>query len=267
VGKVKRAATALLALLATAAGEAPEGSSSPWESLEAGLDLARFDGPPPATEGVWALRIDPDRFDLRLLNASAPGEGEARTAKAWSLRHDLVAAINASMYQTDHRTSVSLMRTRTHVNNPRLSKDRSVLAFDPLEPDLPRVRLLDRECDDFDVWLPRYGALVQSIRMLSCSGKNVWKPQPQRASTAAIGTDLRGRTLFLHVAPPHPTHDAIEILRRLPLGLERLMYVEGGREAQLFVRAGGRELERVGGGGGPARPLPNVIGATRRAGR
>lgn len=252
-----------------AASQVPAASSA-WSSLESGLDLGEFDDPQrgaAAGPAVRALRIDPRRFDLRLLNASAPGEGEPRTAREWCDRHGLAAAINASMYQTDQRTSVSLMRTRSHVNNPRLSKDRSVLAFEPLEPGLPPVRLLDRECDDFGIWLPRYGTLVQSIRMLSCLGENVWKKQAQRSSTAAVGADRQDRTLFVHVAPAYATHDAIELLRALPLGLERLMYAEGGGEAQMFVRAGGREIELVGGGGGLARPLPNVVGVARRTGR
>jgi hypothetical protein len=243
---------------------------SVWERLEAGLDLGEFGDPQPAAAGapaVCALRIDPRHFDLRLLNASAPGEGEPRTARGWCDQRGLVAAINASMYQTDRLSSVSLMRTRSHVNNPRLSKDRSVLAFEPLDPGLPPVRLLDRECDDFETWLPRYGTLVQSIRMLSCQGENVWKQQPQRSSTAAIGSDRDGRTLFIHVTPPYSTHDAIEMLRGLPLGLERLMYVEGGGEAQLFLRAGNRVVELTGGRGRTARPLPNVVGVARRAGR
>ncbi len=49
------------------------------------------------------------------------------------------------------------------------------------------------------------------------------------------------------------------------------MYVEGGPEAQLFVRAGGRELERLGaveggaeGDAGLAWEIPNAVVAVRR---
>jgi hypothetical protein len=222
---------------------------------------------------VQVLRIDPTRFELRLLNASAPGQGRAQSARDWCENNNLVAAINASMYQTDHRRSVSLMMTRTHVNNPHLSKDKTVLAFDPIDPQAPPVKILDRECDDFEAERRRYGALVQSIRMLSCKGRNVWAPQPRRWSTAAIGADGGGRVLFIHARPPYATHDLINLLTRLPLGLTRLMYVEGGREAQLFVRGGGREYEFVGAygsdpdeseAGGHAWPVPNVVAVARR---
>lgn len=245
-------------------------------SLEPGLDLGTFRAPAGTAreEGnVRVLRVDPRRFDLKLLNASAPGQGRSLTAREWSERNGLVAAINASMYQEDLRTSVSLMRTTGHVNNPRLSRDRAILAFDPLDGALPAVQILDRECHDFDHLRGRYATLVQSIRMVSCTGRNVWAPQRRAFSTAALGIDGGGRLLLLHARPPMTTHDFIEVLLALPIGLRGVLYAEGGREAQLHVAAGGREFEFVGlpeglsddGGPGPAAsPVPNVIGVARR---
>jgi phosphodiester glycosidase len=202
------------------------------------------------------------------MNASGPGQGRPLSAREWCARGGLVAAINASMYQTDHRTSVSLMKTATHVNNPRLSKDRTVLAFDRLDASVPPVALIDLDCDDFGGLRGKYGTLVQSIRMISCRGANVWTQRPQHWSTAAIGRDAQGRVLFIHVRSPYSTHDLIDILVELPLGIERAMYVEGGPEAQLYVNSGGREREWVGGvENHRAWPVPNVIGIARRAER
>ena len=256
-----------------AAGEATRraGPDEAWVALEPGLDLGEFPATRPSERGdsiVRVLRVDPNRFDLRLMNASAPGQERALSAKDWCSRVDLVAAVNASMYQTDHRTSESLMRTAEHVNNPRLSKDRAVLAFDRLDDSVPPVALIDRDCDDFESLRGKYGTLVQSIRMISCRGANVWSQQPQRSSTAAIGRDARGRVLLIHARSPYSTHDLIDILLELPLGLERAMYVEGGPEAQLYVNSGGSEREWVGGDDNRrAWPVPNVIGIARRAAR
>jgi hypothetical protein len=220
------------------------------------------------------LRSVPDRFGVRLLNASAAPEGRPRTARQWCEAEGAVAAINASMYRTDHRTSVSLMRTREHVNNPALTKDMALLAFDPDRPGLPAVTLIDRECDDLDSLRTGYGTLVQSIRMISCRGKNVWSQQPRKWSTAVIAVDRDGAVLFIHVRSPYSTHDLIDVLRDLPLGIARAMYVEGGPEAQLYVRAGGETLEFVGSfetgffendGNTVAWPVPNVVAITRRA--
>jgi hypothetical protein len=250
-----------------------------WLALEPGLDLGEFPAPHSSDRGdsiVRVLRADPARFNLRLLNASAPDQGRALTAREWCVRNGLVAAINASMYQGDHRTSVSLMRTATHVNNPRLSKDRALLAFDRLDALVPPVAIIDRDCDDLDTLRGKYGTLVQSIRMISCRGANVWAQQPRRWSAAAIGRDAQGRVLFIHARSPYSTHDLIDILLELPLGVQRALYVEGGPEAQLYVNSGGREREWIGSfesgfneddDNHRAWPVPNVIGIARRAAR
>ena len=239
-----------------------------WTILLPGLELGEFvSARAQGGDGrIRILRIDPARWRLRLFNASAPSEGQPLTAREWATRHHLAAAINASMYQLDMRSSVSLMRTPGHVNNPRLSKDRAVLAFDPLDAALPRAQIIDRECQDLDALGPAYGTLVQSIRMISCRGANVWAPQPRAFSTAAIGVDAKGRVLFIHARAPHATHDLIDALLGLPIGIKGAIYAEGGREAQMFVRAGDREMEFLGESGGTAAganlawPIPNVVG-------
>lgn len=266
----------LLALLLTPAADSPPTAPSkpapavPWRALDPGLDLAEFTSTLAAGgDGViHVLRIDPKRWRLRLLNASAQEDGKPRTARAWARQEGLAAAINASMYQADLKTSVSLMRAPGHVNNPRLTRDKAILAFDTSDPSLPPVQIVDRECQDFDALAGRYGSLVQSIRMVSCTGRNVWLPQDKAWSTAAIGTDRQGRVLFIHARAPYTTHNFVEALLGLPIELRNAMYAEGGHEAQMFVSAGGRQYEYLGGAddgnddglAGLAWPIPNVIG-------
>ena len=272
------AVTSLVAISVAGARRLPadEGGyvSSAWQLLEPGLEFAAFRSPQPARIGdsqIRILRIDPAQFELRLLNASAVPDGKPLTAKQWVQRHGLVAATNASLYQADYRTSVSLMKTRTHTNNPRLSRDNAILAFDRLDPALPPVQIIDRTCQDFATLQGQYGTLVQSIRMISCRQRNVWSQQAKKWSTAAIGIDHEGRVLLIHVRSPYSTHDLINILLALPINLAGAMYVEGGPEAQLSIRAGGRELDLIGTHGSSgvstgnmyAPPLPNAIGVRR----
>ncbi len=244
-----------------------------WTTLEPGLDLALFPGPSaaPGDGKIWIVRIDPARFDLKLVNASA-GDSRPRTVRAWALASGAVAAINAGMFQTDGLTSIGMMRTREHRNNPRRSSRlKALLAFDPLAPGLPPVRILDATCGELQS-LPAYGTLIQSIRMVSCDRKNVWARDARRWSTAAIGIDGDGRALFIHARSPWPVHDLVQALLALPVDLRRAMYLEGGPEAQLFVRAGGREVDRLGareraaqdGDAGFAWEIPNAVVAVRR---
>jgi hypothetical protein len=251
-------------------------SSGGWQNLADGLELGIFDSPQPAEIGdskIRILRIDPGRYDLKLLTASVSNKGRSLSAKQWCLQNGLVAAINASMFQADYKTSVSLMRTRTHVNNPRLSKDMTILAFDRLGSGVPAVKIIDRQCEDFKIWKNKYGSLVQSIRMISCTGKNVWHQQPKKWSTAAIGIDTADRVLFIHVGSPYSTHDLINILKTLPLQIARAMYTEGGPQAQLYIKTGAQEYEFVGHSEIDLSnhtnslfswPIPNVIGISLR---
>ena len=251
-------------------------SPSPWQPLEPGLDLGVFSAPEPSGSSdskIRVLRIDSLRFDLRLMMASAANDGDPMTARQWCLENGLVAAINASMYQEDHRTSVALMRTRAHTNNNHLTKDKAVLAFDGLDEKVPGVQIIDRTCQDFDALANRYGSLVQSIRMVSCQGKNVWSPQPMKWSAAAIGIDFQGRILFIFSRSPYTMHDLIDMLLELPIGLKNAQYAEGGPEAQLYVRSGDTELEFCGSyeanfiedeSSKCTAPVPNVVGIARR---
>lgn len=246
-----------------------------WQELEPGLELGVFSSPIPSTIGdslIHLLRIDVGRFDLTLLNASAPEQGNVLTARQWSRRHGLIAAINASMYQTDFKTSVSYMRTRNHINNPWLSKDKSVLAFDRAQQTAPPVKMIDRECESFDAWRQTYQTFVQSIRMISCRRRNVWAQQSKRWSIAAIGIDGGGRILFIHSRSPYSTHDLINILLTLPIDIRQAMYAEGGAEAQLYINSKGHEYEFTGIRDASAAnaqdhnawPIPNIVGVVRR---
>jgi hypothetical protein len=272
----------LIGATPAAAGENPEvrdtssNSDNAWQQLSVGLELGIFRSPQLSEIGdstIRVLRIDTDHFKLRLLNASVSKNGSSLSTKDWCLQNGLVAAINASMFQADYKSSVSLMRTRAHVNNPRLSKDMTILAFDRRSSDVPRAKIIDRQCDDFNTWKSKYETFIQSIRMISCTGKNVWRPQPQKWSTAAIGIDHRNRVMFIHVGSPYSTFDLINILQALPLDIARAMYVEGGPQAQLYINIGDHEYEFVGGykidlkenmNSFFPRPIPNAVGISLR---
>jgi hypothetical protein len=139
---------------------------------------------------------------------------------------------------------------------------------------VPEVQLIDRDCQDFEALGKRYGSLVQSIRMIACDGRNVWAKDARRTSIVCMGLDRRKHLAFVVARAPIGPHDLIEVLRARPLELRSAMYLEGGPEAQLFVRAGGKELELVGGGDPPFLPqarrpaawrIPNVLGLERRS--
>ena len=247
-----------------------------WQNLAEGLEFGIFRAPLVSDIGdslIRVLRIKPQHYTFKLLNVSSLKNGSSLTVKDWCRQNGLIAAINASMYQEDLKTSVSLMRTKNHVNNPRLSKDMTILAFDRQSAEVPQVKIIDRQCDDFEVWKKKYGTLIQSIRMISCGGTNVWSPQSKKWSTAAIGIDTKGKILFIHVGSPYSMHNLINFLKALPLNISRAMYAEGGPQAQLYINIGKHEHEFVGSheinlnkssNALFSWPIPNVVGIRPR---
>ena len=66
----------------------PSPAHEAWQVLEPGLELGSFALPQKSAIGdstVHIVRVDPDKFDLRLLNASAEQGRERRTARAWAV--------------------------------------------------------------------------------------------------------------------------------------------------------------------------------------
>jgi uncharacterized protein YigE (DUF2233 family) len=248
-------------------------ASPAWSTPAKGVDTAEMDARPRSEIGdskVTVVRIDPAAHEIRLLSAKLLGLDHTLTAPEWAQKYGVLGVINASMYQQDHATSVAYMKAGGKELNGRWTKDNAVFAADPVDPSLPPVTIVDRTCAEPAGFETRYRILVQNIRMLDCKGRNTWSPQPRRWSTAAVGMDAGGRILFIHCRSPYSTHDFIDILRALPLELARLMYVEGGPEASLYVAVDGKEIvSRIGSFETGFRelddndrfwPIPNVLG-------
>jgi hypothetical protein len=220
------------------------GPAAPWSELAPGLEVGRFPAPRPSEVGdsvVTVVRVDPRRYEFSLLSAKLLGLSP-RTAPQWVAERRVTGAINASMFQEDQRTSVAYMRAGDGLNQGRWSRDKAVFVSQPRRGGLPAAQILDGSCQKAAAVAQGYRVVAQNIRMLDCEGRNVWAPGPRKWSTACVGTDRKGRVLLIHVRSPYAPHDLIEVLRALPLDLSRLMYVEGGPKASLYVEVGGRAV-------------------------
>jgi hypothetical protein len=260
---------AVIAALAGALGcraRAPSAAAAPCPAGETrpapGLRVERV----AAAQGcVTLVHLDPARFRLRLLTALA--DGGARTAPEWAHDFGLTGLINASMFAPDQR-SIGILVAGDTVNRAK-DNDRlgAFLAFDPIdEHDVPVV-LSGRDCAGFDLAAlrRRYRSIVQNYRLLDCDGKPIAWKDSRAVSTAAVGLDERGDAVFVHARAPAPPGDLAALLAERHL--TAAMYVEGGPEASLYVRAGDAEVSEVGTGLlGNTRffKIPNVLGFVPR---
>lgn len=242
-----------------------------WKELEPGLEYAEF---AIAEDGsvITALRIDPAHFDFVLGMRSADG-GDARTLGEWAKTKDLAAAINASMYLPDGKTSTGYLRMGDHVNNPRIAnRFGAFFVAGPKRAGLPGAAILDRETPNFRDLLEDYELVAQNYRMINAQRRILWQPGGPLYAISAVGEDGSGRILFLHSKTPVEAYAFARRLLDLPLDARTVMYVEGGAQAGLLVRTGKlfRELGALHAPsllitGNLKATLPNVIGARRKS--
>jgi uncharacterized protein YigE (DUF2233 family) len=251
------------------------GQTGLWKEADEGLLVAEFESNQKSesvTYSITAVKFDPRNYSLKLLCATE-NDKEKHTAKEWSEKFKLLLAVNAGMFQEDGFTSVGYMKNFKHVNNSRLNKANSILAFNPVNEDVPEIQLIDRECQDFNTLRQKYNSFVQSIRMISCDQQNVWAQQNTKWSTLAVGMDTDGNILFLFSRTPHSVHDFIDILLSLPISLKTAMYLEGGPQASLYLSTPKMTLDRNGvwegfedsGSLQFSLPIPNVLGVVKKA--
>lgn len=252
----------------TGGGEILTGSRDvpQWQELEPGLEFG--DLKLNASDSRLAvLRIDPEKFDFILCSASEDGQAP-RSLSKWANEKGLSAAINASMFLPDSRTSTGYMRSGGHVNNGRIM-DRFGAFFvaGPRKPGLPSAAIIDKDEAGWRDKLQDYDVVIQNYRMTNAQRRILWAPGGPHYSISAVAQDGSGRILFLHARSPIEAYSFVQQVLHLPLDARTIMYVEGGAQAGLLVQSGGLHRELT----GPHAPsllitgnfkasLPNVLG-------
>lgn len=260
-----------------AAGDAEADAALPeaprWNALEEGLEYAEFSLQSEAGQqaSLTVLRIDPELFDFRLY-ASAAHKHPALTLGQWADSHDLVAAINASMYLPDGVTSTGYMRQDDYINNKRLVRRfGAFFVAGPRQEGLPRADILTREDPQWQELLEQYRLVIQNYRMINDERRILWSPGGPLYAISAVAEDGTGKILFLHCREPLEAYSFAHALLHLPLDVRTVMYVEGGMQAGLVIRSPGLHQELRGRHladfwvtGNVRAQLPNVLGIRRR---
>jgi len=265
-----------LALSSTTGADATSG----WQTLAPGMELRYVTTKTPSAAGdsrIAVLRMDPNLWELAAVGISQTGESTSHTAREWSQRHKFVAAINAGMFEADEKTHLGYLRCREQILSAHQNKYQSVAAFDPRDPAAsPRFRILDLDAPGitFQSILKEYSSVVQNLRLVKRPGLNQWNQQTRKWSEAALGEDDAGRILFLFSRSPFSMHDLNQELLAAGIGLVAAQHLEGGPEAQLYLNAGGVELEMYGSYETSFKendtnsipwPIPNILGVRPRS--
>ena len=254
------------------------GAGTRWQTLAPGLELGTLQTPKRSTDRdspIIILRIDPNLWELTFVGLSQSGDSAGMTAREWSRKYHLAAAINAGMFMADYKTHIGYLRFRERVINAKVNGYRSVAAFDPKNDAVPRFRIFDLDAPGVTMQtiLRDYSSTIQNLRLIKRPGQNRWAQEERMWSEAALGEDRAGRILFLFSQSPFRMRDLSQELLSSDLGVVCAQHLEGGHVAQLYVGAGDVETQWSGSygrtsnedpGHGQGWPVPNVLGIRPR---
>jgi hypothetical protein len=228
-----------------------------------------------ADSKVDILKINPQYFDFELVCAE-PKKKLSQTANIWAKENNLLAVVNAGMFNLEgnFQTCTGYMKNYKYLNNSKLNKAyNNVIAFNRKDTTVNKFKIIDLTCDDFKTLKTKYNTFVQGIRMLDCKGVNTWSKQSKMWSMVLMGEDKNNNVLFIFVRSPYKVHDFVNHLLNLDIGLKKLIYLEGGPEASLYVNHEKLQLTKYGSYETDFNEndendrfweIPNVIGIKRR---
>lgn len=256
-----------------------ENSAPQWKTLAPGLEIAVFKAIHRAPQGdskITILRIDPASWDLEFAGSSHT-DSEGQTTRAWCASKNFTAAINAGMFRQEGGSHAGYVVSGDHVYSRKITSYQSLAAFHPRDAAHPRFHIFDLDAPAADVphIIKDYSAAVQNLRLIQAPGVNKWRQENKRASEAALGEDKDGHILFIFARSPFSMYEMNQELLAANIGLVAAQYLEGGPEAQMYVHAGGTELEMFGSyetafeesdKNSESWPIPNVLGIRLRKG-
>jgi hypothetical protein len=245
------------------------GQKTQWETIDMGLELGSYLSPKPSLYGnsiITILKIDPKLYDLSL-----HGDEYGYTAKEWAKEENLLAVINAGMYD-EYNKNLGYMRDHDVFYNSKVNKNNTVLAFSPKNKSWPPVKIIDLQYESWYTEMQYYNSFLQSIRMISLTGISVWSQAKSIWSLAVVAMDKDMNVLFIHSRSPYSVHDFINILLESDLNIKNAMYLEGGPPASLYVNHCDTEIKRIGSyesnlfddNNNQFWSIPNIIGIRKK---
>ncbi|MBN1181768.1 MAG: phosphodiester glycosidase family protein [Bacteroidales bacterium] len=247
-----------------------------WQQITPGLSWAEFElglKSEVNNSTVTIVKIDPQQVDFGLY-CETEHAYDLRNLENWVNEFDLICAINAGMFQKDYTTGCGLLKNYGHVNNPVPADDyKMYFVCNPVNDSLPEAQMVDIEEAGAEDLIAQYYSILQSIRMVSHDGRNVWSKQSNMWSEAALGEDGDGNILFIHCRSPYTMHDFINEILKLPINLGKMMHLEGGWEAGMILDYKKIRIERIGSyetnfyeedGNDMFYQVPNVIGVKKK---
>jgi hypothetical protein len=258
------ARTSALAALVVGAFLLTQHVETRWRALRPGLEFTTLRGEPYCRSGSAALavlRMDPARVRLCVRHFSGQPEHRPLDILEWQRRTGAVAVFNAGQYYADFSYMGLLASGGTVISRPRHPTFQAALVAGPRDPGdaASGARVLDLAEDPLETDTLRWNEVAQSFMLFDRAGQVRVRRSDQVANRTGVAEDRQGRIVVVVTEGGYTLWDFARMLQKLPLGLELAMAMDGGREAEMVVSAGGFRYASFGRwsrGGGADVPVP-----------
>ncbi len=213
---------------------------------------------------IHFLQIDPKYFEISLYGAFLEEDKKNHTLEDWTMRHKLLASINASMYWPDNLTSTGYMKKGSAINNGRIMERMGALFLSkPYNSTLASMQIVETTAHDFESILPNYAIAVQNFRILgnfnpqTNQAEILWEQSLKKSSISALAEDIKGNFYFIYSEIPLSVYDFAHYLINIPLEIKNqneliseiffqsLLYLEGGSDAGLYINTSSSQKQII----------------------
>jgi len=232
----------VLELLAALKGRESLHPPVTWQEIAPGLELAKlklFRFIRLGENEIIVVRIDPDRFHLIPYSFQEIHEARPLSIEEWAgVLPQSGLLVNAGFFYPDYRHLGLLLKKGHRWGSSWHSTWKGLfLSGGPRgNREQPSALILDLEKEPFDPENTVYPYALQSFMLLDRDGRPRVKQTDSLASRTAVAQDFEGRILFIFVPGACTLYELALLLRTSDLGIKQAMCLDGGFEAQLFVR-------------------------------
>lgn len=233
-----------------------EASPPVWQKIEEGLESAtlRCNGPPcQSSIRLRILRVDPEKFAIRVIDARALGTDRLEV-KEMARKTQALAVINGGFFLPDYRP-LGLLVVEGKEVNPLRKTDWGVFIMQENRPRILHTRDYAQE-----------KGVTQALQVgprLVVDGREL-RLKKQVARRSAVGVNGKGQVLLVHTEDTDAYAQDLARIFYLPEkegGLEctDALTLDGGPSAQMYADYKSLKIDLPGGW-----PVPNGIGVFKR---
>ncbi len=207
---------------------------------------------------IHVLRISPSAFRFEYHASKDP-----LTPSQWQKLTNSVAVINAGMYGDNFIHVGEVVYKGNRMPSITMKNYQGVFAFDPVRDNMPEAVVFDLNCTPLSYIKHNYRSRIQNMRFTSCmKDEQLWGRWNQSHPMSVLGQDSQGNILFIFTPSELSPRKLRDMLKKIDVGLTNSVYLEGGKEAGMFIKHNGFEFEGV--SRGKPFPIPNVIVVQKR---